>query len=316
MNLHQIASEVFDNEAQAILQLKNQLSEDFDGAANAILKGSGKVITTGIGKAGLVGRKIAATLASTGTPAFFFHPTEALHGDMGMISKSDIILALSNSGETEELLKILPFIKENGNILIAITGRLRSTLARSAHYVLNTTIEREACPFNLAPTTSTTVQMAMGDALALTLMKMRDFKSSDYARLHNGGSLGKRLLLRIGDVMRKEDLPVVTSDCDMIALIHTMSKGGIGLVVVCDESESIVGIITDGDMRRTMEKYRQQFFSLTANDITTKNPKTISPDARFERAESIMSEHKIHSLLVATPDNKLLGVVEIYDLIV
>lgn len=316
MDLHQIASEVFDNEAQAILQLKSQLSEDFDGAANTILKGSGKVITTGIGKAGLVGRKIAATLASTGTPAFFFHPTEALHGDMGMISKSDIILALSNSGETEELLKILPFIKENGNILIAITGRLRSTLARSAHYVLNTTIEREACPFNLAPTTSTTAQMAMGDALALTLMKMRDFKSSDYARLHNGGSLGKRLLLRIGDVMRKEDLPIVSSDCDMITLIHTMSKGGIGLVVVCDESENIIGIITDGDMRRTMEKYRQQFFSLTANDITTKNPKTISPDARFERAEAIMSEHKIHSLLVTTPDNKLLGVVEIYDLIV
>lgn len=314
--IRSVAIATFEQEAHAILALRSQLTDDFDQAVYGIMACGGKVITTGVGKAGIVGRKIAATLASTGTPAFFLHPTEAFHGDLGMISPNDMIVALSNSGESDELLKILPFIRNNGNKLVAMTGRSRSTLARSADYLLLTSVEREACPLNLAPTTSATAQMVMGDALAIALMKMRNFQSVDYARLHNGGSLGRRLLLRVGDVMRKDNLPLVAPNCDMITLIHTMSKAGLGLVVMSNNSSRIDGIITDGDIRRMMEKHLTEFFSLHASDIATPSPKTISSKATFSEAEAILSGFKITSLLVADTDNNLEGVIQIYDLIV
>lgn len=308
-----LARRTLNVEAEALQMMAQRLGDDFLSAVNRILSASGKLIVTGMGKSGLVGRKIAATLASTGTPSFFLHPGEAFHGDLGMISKEDVILALSFSGETDEVLKIVPFIQSNGNTLISMTGNPNSTLAKNSDIHLDVNVKEEACILHLAPTTSTTAQIAMGDALAIALMKARQFTSMDFARLHPGGSLGRRLLMTVGNVMRKDDLPIVAADCSATEMIHKVSRGGLGLIVIQDGDE-IVGIVTDGDIRRAMESRQAEFFSISAIDIATRNPKTINMNAKLIDAEKLMTKHKVNSLLAVDDRGKLQGVIQIYDI--
>lgn len=308
-----LARRTLNVEAEALQMMAQRLGDDFLSAVNRILSASGKLIVTGMGKSGLVGRKIAATLASTGTPSFFLHPGEAFHGDLGMISKEDVILALSFSGETDEVLKIVPFIQSNGNTLISMTGNPNSTLAKNSDIHLDVNVKEEACILHLAPTTSTTAQIAMGDALAIALMKARQFTSMDFARLHPGGSLGRRLLMTVGNVMRKDDLPIVAADCSATEMIHKVSRGGLGLIVIQDGDE-IVGIVTDGDIRRAMESRQAEFFSISAIDIATRNPKTINMNAKLIDAEKLMTKHKVNSLLAVDDKGKLQGVIQIYDI--
>lgn len=309
----ELARRTLNVEAEALQNMAEKLGDDFISAVNRILSTTGKLIVTGMGKSGLVGRKIAATLASTGTPSFYLHPGEAFHGDLGMISKEDVILALSFSGETDEVLKIVPFIQSNGNTLISMTGNPNSTLAKNSHIHLDVNVKEEACILHLAPTTSTTAQIAMGDALAIALMKARQFTSMDFARLHPGGSLGRRLLMTVGNVMRKSDLPVVTSDCSATEMIHEVSRGGLGLIII-EEGGEIIGIVTDGDIRRAMESRQAEFFSISAIDIATRNPKTINMNAKLIEAEKLMTKHKVNSLLAVDDKGKLQGVIQIYDI--
>lgn len=300
-------------EADALKTMEQSLGEEFVRAVEIILGCRGKLIVTGMGKSGHIACKIAATLASTGTPSFFLHPAEAFHGDLGMISKEDVVLALSYSGETDEILKIIPFVHENGIKLIAMTGKPQSSLARNADVHIDIMVREEACILRLAPTSSTTAQLAMGDALATALMHARKFTAMDFARLHPGGSLGRRLLMTVGHVMRKEELPIVAPDCSATEMIHRISKGGLGLIVIC-EDEKIMGIVTDGDVRRAMEKYRAEFFNICAMDIATRNPKSISADQKLIEAERRMTEHKINSLLVTSAEGRLEGVIQLYDI--
>ena len=300
-------------EAEALHNMASLLGEEFVAAVDSILSCRGRVIITGMGKSGLVGRKIAATLASTGTHSFYLHPAEAFHGDLGMISAEDIIVALSHSGETDEVLKIVPFIQSNGNTLISITDNEESTLAKNSHIHLNTGVKEEACILHLAPTTSTTAQLAMGDAMAIALMQARDFTSMDFARLHPGGSLGRRLLMNVGNVMRRNDLPVVGMDCSATDMIHAMTRGGLGLIIICD-GDKIEGIVTDGDLRRAMESRQSEFFAIKAIDIATRSPKCIGATAKLIEAEKMMTTHKVNSLLVTSEQGMLEGVIQIYDI--
>ena len=309
----EVARKAIHTEMLSLKRMEDTLGDEFATAVEMILGSRGKCIVTGMGKSGLVGRKIAATLASTGTPSFFLHPGEAFHGDLGMISKEDIVVALSYSGETDEILKIVPFIHSNGNKLVSMTGNPDSALAKNSDVHLDVGVKEEACILHLAPTSSTTAQIAMGDALAVSLMQMRGFTSVDFARLHPGGSLGRRLLMTVGNVMRDHDLPVVAPDCPAAEMIHAISKGGLGLIVIC-EGERIEGIVTDGDVRRAMERLRGEFFNIRASDIDTRNPKTISPDEKLIEAEKMMTRNKVTSLLVTDAAGKLTGVIQIYDI--
>ncbi len=308
-----VAREALQTEADALLKMKSELGDEFIRAVETILASNGKVIMTGMGKSGLVARKIAATLASTGTPSFYLHPGEAFHGDLGMISKEDIIIALSYSGETDEVLKIVPFILDNGNTLISMTGNPESALAKNSNIHLDVSVDHEACILHLAPTTSTTAQLAMGDAIACALMKLRDFTSTDFARLHPGGSLGRRLLMTVGNVMRKHDLPVVDEDCKATDMIHAISQGGLGLIVI-QRGDEILGIITDGDIRRAMESQQAEFFNIRPMDIATPSPKMIRPEEKLIEAEKMMTRHKVNSLLVVDEQKHLVGVIQIYDI--
>ena len=309
----EVARKAIHTEMLSLKRMEDTLGDEFATAVEMILGSRGKCIVTGMGKSGLVGRKIAATLASTGTPSFFLHPGEAFHGDLGMISKEDIVVALSYSGETDEILKIVPFIHSNGNKLVSMTGNPDSALAKNSDVHLDVGVKEEACILHLAPTSSTTAQIAMGDALAVSLMQMRGFTSVDFARLHPGGSLGRRLLMTVGNVMRDHDLPVVAPDCPAAEMIHAISKGGLGLIVIC-EGERIEGIVTDGDVRRAMERLRGEFFNIRASDIATRNPMTISPDEKLIEAEKMMTRNKVTSLLVTDAAGKLTGVIQIYDI--
>ncbi len=309
MSHRDIAKRVIAIEAQAINYLSERLDEDFDGAVNAILDSTGRVVICGMGKSGLIGKKIMATLASTGTPSFFMHPGEAFHGDLGMVAPDDVFVAISNSGETEEVIRLLPFLKDNGNTLIAMTGNPGSTLAKNADFHLNIAVPQEACPHQLAPTSSTTATLVMGDALAVALMEARNFQPQDFARFHPGGSLGRKLLTRVRHEMKTDNLPLVSRDAPMKEVIHTMSAGRLGLCIV-DEGR---GIITDGDLRRHLES-DPELMHKTAGQIMTPSPKSISPDARLTEAEELMNRHKITSLLVKDEHGKLLGVIQIYDL--
>ena len=300
-------------EAEALNNLANILDEQFVGAVDRILACKGKVVITGMGKSGLIGRKIAATLASTGSPSFYLHPGEAFHGDLGMISPEDVVLALSHSGETDEVLKIVPFIHSNGNVLISITSNPNSTLAKNSDLHLNTGVKEEACVLRLAPTTSTTVQLAMGDALAIALMEARQFTSMDFARLHPGGSLGRRLLMTVGNVMRSNDLPVVGPDCGAVEMIHKVSRGGLGLIIIVDNGQ-IIGIVTDGDIRRAMESREAEFFKIKALDIATRSPKCVNVNAKLIEAERLMTQNKVNSLLATDDEGALCGVIQIYDI--
>lgn len=312
-SIRESAVNTFKAEAEAVASLSERLTADFELAVNAILATHGKVIVTGMGKSGLVGRKIAATLSSTGTPSFFLHPGEAYHGDLGMIEPSDIVLALSNSGQTDEVLKLIPFFQSNGNIVIAMTGNTNSTLAKNSNFHLDVSVESEACPLSLAPTSSTTAQLAMGDALAVSLMHERNFKAEDFARFHPGGSLGRRLLTRVGDVMRKERLPIVSPESKLGEVIINISDARMGVAVVV-EGGRIAGLVTDGDVRRAMLKYENRFFDITAAEIMTHTPKSIRATDRLTDAEQLMQENKIHSLIVVDDNGALAGIVELYDL--
>lgn len=308
-----VAKDALQTEADALLRIKRDLGDEFVRAVEIILECNGKVIMTGMGKSGLVAKKIAATLASTGTPSFYMHPGEAFHGDLGMISKGDVVIALSYSGETDEVLKIVPFINDNGNTLISMTGNSNSSLAKNSDIHLDVKVEREACILHLAPTTSTTAQLAMGDALACALMQVRNFTSMDYARLHPGGSLGRRLLMTVGNVMHRTDLPIVDESCSATEMIQRISQGGLGLIVICREDE-ILGIVTDGDVRRAMESKQAEFFNIRPMDIATPSPKMIRPEEKLIEAEKMMTRHKINSLLVVDGDKHLVGVIQIYDI--
>ena len=308
-----VAKDALQTEADALLRIKRDLGDEFVRTVETILACNGKVIMTGMGKSGLVANKIAATLASTGTPSFYMHPGEAFHGDLGMISKGDIVIALSYSGETDEVLKIVPFIHDNGNFLISMTGNCNSSLAKNSDIHLDVKVEREACILHLAPTTSTTAQLALGDALACSLMKVRNFTSMDYARLHPGGSLGRRLLMTVGNVMHRNDLPIVDENCSATEMIQRISQGGLGLIVICREGE-ILGIVTDGDVRRAMESKQAEFFNIRPMDIASTTPKMIHPEEKLIEAEKMMTQHKINSLLVVDNDKHLVGVIQIYDI--
>ncbi|BFU77877.1 KpsF/GutQ family sugar-phosphate isomerase [Arcobacter sp. 15-2] len=313
MNINNIAKEVFEIESQEIARLSDLLTEDFSKAIDAVYNAKGKFIISGMGKSGIIGKKIAATLASTGTPSFFLHPGEAYHGDLGMIEKDDIVLLISNSGETDEVLKLIPFLKSQENIVIAMSGKPQSTLANNSNFHLNVSVENEACPLQLAPMSSTTATLVMGDAIAAALMKLRDFKDSDFAQFHPGGSLGRRLLTKIKDVMKKDNLPICSQDSKVKDIIHTITAGKCGLVVVMEEN-IIKGIITDGDIRRVMEDQEENFFKLDAKAIMSSSPKQISADSRLIEASDIMSEKKINSLLVVNKNSELCGIVQMYDL--
>lgn len=309
----ELAQRTFRVESDALAVMADTIGEEFALAVKSILSATGKLIVTGMGKSGLVGRKIAATLSSTGTPSLFLHPAEACHGDLGIISKDDVVLALSFSGETDEVLNIVPFIRQNGNTMIAMTRNAESTLAKNADIHLSVAIKEEACPLNLAPTTSTTVQIAMGDALAVALMKLREFTAADFARFHPHGSLGRRLLMTVGDVMRKNNLPITTTDCPVIEMVHKVSKGGLCLIILMQD-DKIEGLVTDGDIRRAMERLQADFFNIRAVDIATRHPKTILASAKLIEAEEQMIKHNIASLLVVDDEGLLQGVISLGDI--
>ena len=313
MDIKKLAQEVFEIESKEIANLSKRLTDDFEKGINAILQSSGKLIVSGMGKSGIIGKKIAATLASTGTPSFFLHPGEAYHGDLGMIEENDIVLLISNSGETDEVLKLIPFLKHQKNCTISMSGNDDSTLAKNTNYHLNIAVDKEACPLFLAPTSSTTASLVMGDALAVTLMKLRNFKEENFAKFHPGGSLGRRLLTTVRDVMKKKNLPIISSEATIKEVIQTISEGKLGLVVIIDNNK-IIGIITDGDIRRTMESREKDFFNLKAEDLMSNHPKLIYESDKLISASNIMSQHKINSLLVVNESNDLVGVVQVYDL--
>jgi len=311
MNFLDTAKNVFKLEAEAINDLSNLLTEDFSKSIKAILKSKGRLVISGMGKSGHIGVKISATLASTGTPSFFMHPAEAIHGDLGMLTKDDILLAISNSGESEEIIKIIPLVKRMGITLIGMAGDINSTLAKESDYFLNIAIKKEACPLQLAPMSSTTATLAMGDALSAALMQARDFKPEEFALYHPGGSLGKKLLTRVQDIMKENNLPIVSISSSFQEIIHTITSGKLGLAIVLD-NDKIAGIITDGDLRRALEITDMPRFDLVAKDIMTSSPSTITKDTMAIDAEAFMLKNKIKELLVVE-NSALIGVVQLYD---
>ena len=308
-----IASQCLRDEAQAVLDQIPLLDDNFERAVKLILDCKGKLIVTGVGKSGLIGAKMAATLSSTGTPSFYLNPLDAYHGDLGVVGNDDIILALSNSGQTDELLRLLPYFQEKKIPVISMSGNPESLLAKNTDVHITVTVRSEASPLGLAPTTSTTAALAVGDALACALMLARDFKVQDFARFHPGGSLGKRLLTTARDVMHKEDLPVVPPEMELGKAIIRVSQGRLGLCVVVVNDE-VVGIITDGDVRRAMESSQNRFFSLTVNDIMTKNPKVVTPETKISTIDNILQKNKIHAVLVVDDKNRLVGIVDSFSI--
>jgi len=307
------ARQVCEAEAEAMVAMSRRIDSAFSEVVKKILTCSGRVIVCGIGKSGIVGRKISCTLASTGTPSFFMHPAEAFHGDLGMIKKEDILLLISYSGETEEILKIIPFLKENGNRIISMTGNANSTLANNSDYHLDISVEREACPFQITPTTSAAAALVMGDALTVVLIKERDLKAEDLARFHPGGDIGRRLLTTVEDAMVKNNLPTVAKATCMKDAIGVMTSGRQGVAVVVDKQQHVIGVITDGDLRRAVNKY-ENVFRLKAEDIMTKNPKVINKDLKLYEAEKIFNRYEIVTLIVASDEGKLLGLLQLYDI--
>ncbi len=312
----ELARGVLDIEADAVRALRGRLGKAFLQAHRLMLETRGRVVVTGMGKSGHIGRKIASTLASTGTPAFFMHPGEASHGDLGMITAGDVVVAISYSGESEEILKVLPVIKRRGAKVIAITGRAGSTLATEADVHLDAGVEKEACPLNLAPTASTTATLALGDALAVALLDARGFKSDDFARHHPGGTLGRRLLVHVADIMRKgEQLPKNAPGAMLPEVILEMSSKGIGMTCIVDPDDNLLGIYTDGDLRRTLQKH-DVIKGLPVGDVMTRSPKTIAPEKLAAEAAAMMQTGKVGGrIVVTTPAGKLLGVVTFNDLL-
>ena len=312
MNAKELAIQCFKDEAEAVLGLTEKLDEDFEKAVELMFACKGKVIVTGVGKSGHIGAKIAATLSSTGTPSFFINPLDVFHGDLGVMTSDDVVLAISNSGQTDELLRFIPMVLQMQIPIIGMSGHPDSLLAKYSTCFLNVGVEKEACPLNLAPTSSTMAQMAMGDALAVALIEKRHFQPRDFAQFHPGGELGKRLLTTAQDVMFKEDLPVLPPEMHLGEAIILVSKGklGLGIAIV---NNKIEGLITDGDIRRAMERWQAEFFDHTVSDIMTRTPKTVKADTKITEIQRIMNKYKVHSVLVVDDDNHLLGVVDHYS---
>ena len=309
-----LARKTFEIEAGAVLDLATRIGDEFVQAVGLMVACPGRVVVMGIGKSGHIGRKIAATLASTGTPAMFVHPAEASHGDLGMIRAVDVVLAISNSGESQELIVILPVLSRLGVALIAITGGLQSTLAKHARITLDSSVAREACPLNLAPTASTTVQLALGDALAVALLDARGFKEEDFARSHPGGALGRKLLTHVSDVMRGGDaMPQVLPETSFTELMREMSAKGLGASAVVDDSQRVLGIFTDGDLRRLVEK-GVDLRNLTAADVMHAHPRTVRADSLAVEAVALMEQYRINSILVVDEAKKLCGALNTNDL--
>jgi arabinose-5-phosphate isomerase len=300
------------DEANALLGLIPQLDDNFDKAVELILSSKGKLVVTGVGKSGHIGAKIAATLASVGTPSFFVNPLDAFHGDLGMIQKEDVVLAISNSGNTDELLRFLPYFLEQNIPVIGMSGNPQSLLAQYSTAHLCIAVEREACPLNLAPTSSTTATLALGDALACALIVARNFQAKDFAQYHPGGSLGRRLLTKAKNVMHTDNLPVIAPETKLSDAIIHMTNGRLGLCVAIEDNK-VAGIITDGDIRRAMERSQDKFFQLTVADIMSRTPKKVSAETKIHDIEKLFQRHKIHSVLVVDNDDQLLGIVDSFS---
>lgn len=310
-HVRQYATQCIKDEAQALLNLIPQLDENFDKAVELMYNCHGKVIVTGVGKSGHIGAKIAATLSSTGTPSFFINPLDVYHGDLGVMTSADVVIAISNSGQTDELLRFIPMVLHMNIPIIGMSGNPKSLLAKYSTAHINIKVEKEACPLNLAPTSSTTATLAMGDALAVALMEVRDFKPKDFAQFHPGGELGKRLLTTASDVMRTDELPIIDKDMNLGDAIILVSKGKLGMGVAT-ENGKVIGLITDGDIRRAMEKWKEFFFDKKVSDIMTTTPKAVKPTTKISEIQTVMNKYKIHSVLVVDDDHHLLGIVDHY----
>ena len=310
----ELAKQVLAIEARAVQELIGRLDGKFLAAVDLILNCRGRVVVSGIGKSGHIARKIASTMASTGTPAYFLHPAEAIHGDLGMITRDDVLIVLSNSGESAELLTIVPLIKREGAKLVAMTGNAGSTLALEADVHLDAGVSQEACPLNLAPTASTTAALALGDALAIALLDAKGFGPADFARSHPGGSLGRRLLTHVRDVMRGgADVPSVPATANMREAVLEMTRGRIGMTAVVDAASRVVGVFTDGDLRRTIDRL-DDFHAAKLTEVMTRNPRTIAPEKLAVEAVQIMEQFKVNQLLVVDADSRLVGALNMHDL--
>ena len=311
MTTREYAIQCIKDEAEALLELIPKLDGQFDEAVDLIYRCKGKVIVTGVGKSGHIGAKIAATFSSTGTPSFFINPLDVYHGDLGVMTKDDVVLAISNSGQTDELLRFIPMVLHMQIPIIGMSGNPQSLLAKYSTCHINVSVKKEACPLNLAPTSSTTATLAMGDALAVALIEKRNFLPQDFAQFHPGGELGKRLLTTAQDVMLTENMPIIPPEMHLGEAIILVSKGKLGLGIA-EKDGHIVGLITDGDIRRAMEKWQAECFDRTVSDIMTRTPKTVSPQTKITEIQQIMNRYKVHTVLVVSEDNRLLGVVDHY----
>ncbi len=306
---------VLEIEARAVQALIDRLDESFTGAVDLLAQCKGKVVVCGMGKSGLIGQKIAATLASTGTPAFFLHPAEGVHGDLGMLARRDALIAISNSGETQEILQLLPYVERMGIPVVALTGRMNSTLAKNSDVTLDVSVAEEACPMGLAPTASTTAALAMGDALAVALLQKRGFKEEDFAQFHPGGTLGRRLLVKVKDLMHTgTDVPRVEESVNGTAAILEMSGKKLGMTTVVDRAGALLGVITDGDIRRSLQR-GEEFQKMSAGQLASRSPKTIEPDALAAKAVEIMERHSITTLVVTEGDRRIAGIIHLHDLL-
>ena len=312
MTTREYAIQCIKDEAQAVLNLIPQLDINFDRAVELIYKCKGKVIVTGVGKSGHIGAKIAATLSSTGTPAFYINPLDVYHGDLGVMTPDDVVLAMSNSGQTDDLLRFIPMVLHMNIPIIGMSGNPHSLLAKYSSIHIQVKVEKEACPLNLAPTSSTTAALVIGDALAIALMEMRHFKPRDFAQFHPGGELGKRLLTTAADVMRADDLPIIPKEMHLGEAIIEVSRGKLGLGVSLEDGK-VCGLITDGDIRRAMERWQAEFFNKTVDDIMTRTPKSVLPTTKITEIQRIMHQYKVHTVLVLDKQQHLLGVVDHYS---
>jgi len=312
MEMKRYAEQCFRDEAAALLDMIANLDDDFERAVDLIYGSKGRCIVTGVGKSGHIGEKIAATLASTGTPSFFVNPLDAYHGDLGMFTADDVVVAISNSGTTDELLRFIPMLLSRHIPIIAMTGHPASLLSEYAEATLNVGVKREADPLGLVPTSSTTATLAMGDALAIALMRRRDFKRTDFAQFHPGGNLGKRLLSKVKDYMVKINLPVASTDMPISKTIIEISKTKQGIAVALD-GDKIVGVVTDGDVRRAMNNHQDEFFSLTVADIMSTNPKTIGENAKLDQAATMMKKNNIHTLVVVNKEGRFVGLIDSFS---
>jgi arabinose-5-phosphate isomerase len=311
-----VAKNVLKTEAEAVLSLVAKINSNFEKAVEIMYASNGRIVVTGMGKSGLVGKKVAATLASTGTPAFFLHPAEAGHGDLGMVTSEDVLLAISNSGETDELLQLLPYLKRFNVNIISLTGNPSSTLSNAADVTLDVSVEQEACPLGIVPTASTAASMAMGDALAMALLVRRGLKPEHFALFHPGGSLGKKLLVRVRDLMHSGDaLPVIPPHTTMTRAVMEISTKRLGMTIVAGADDKLLGVITDGDLRRGIGTWGKAFFDMRAEEVMTRKPKMIGQDELAAKALSIMESSSITSLVVPDEDGRVKGIIHIHDIL-